>query len=178
MVLDESKDIEKLNETIIKIIPSVPEKILNSSYYPRIKVLEMPMIIKFCKEQISLKNDLLAILTYVGEPMSEENIRLIFDSMKEKYNRNDKIGIEYHIEMTRYDYGICLFAIIKRDDVYAKKFVFRFRRKDLSKSNIDGLTSVGYPLSKENIAQIRRDNVEEILKSLKSSDADLYGVKL
>lgn len=176
MVLDESTDIEKLNETIVKIIPSVSEKILNSSYYPRIKVLELPEIIRFCKEQTSLKNDLLAILTYVGEQMSEEDIRNIFDSMKRKYNQNDKIGLDYHIEMTRYDYGICLFVIIKRDDVYAKKFVFRYKRKDKSETNIDGLTSVGYPLSQQNIQDIRRDNVKQILKSLGKEDSEKYGV--
>ena len=96
--------------------------------------------------------------------------------MKRKYNQNDKIGLDYHIEMTRYDYGICLFVIIKRDDVYAKKFVFRYKRKDKSATNIDGLTSVGYPLSQQNIQDIRRDNVKQILKSLGKEDSEKYGV--
>ena len=79
----------------------------------------------------------------VGKVMSENEIREYLDSLKEKYNSHyEDIGIDYHIEVTRYDYGVPVFCIIKRNQIYTKKFVFRFRKGNMA-SNIDGFGSGG-----------------------------------
>ena len=66
--------------------------------------------------------------------------------MKEKYNdKNNNIGLDYHIEATRIDYGVPVFVIIKRTDISMKKFVFRFRKTDVA-TGMDGLSPIGVPL--------------------------------
>ena len=78
----------------------------------------------------------------VGEKVSEQQIRNYLDGLKKKYNNLiNNIGLEYSIEVTRVDYGVPVFVIIKRDFIYAKKFVFRFK-KDIS-IGLGDLTTAG-----------------------------------
>ena len=51
------------------------------------------------------------------------------------------VGIDYHIEVTRLDFGVPVFVLIKRDSIYLKKFVFRFK-KDIS-TGLGDLTNAG-----------------------------------
>jgi hypothetical protein len=176
MIIDESasdEEISKLTEAVVKVVPSMPEAILNTSFYPRIKVLQIPEIMRFCKEQTTLKNDLLDMCNYIGEYLSESDIHDLFDALKDKYNNeNPLVGLEYHIESTRIDYGVVLFVVIKRDDVYLKKFIFRYR-KSLD-SSIDGLSTIGVPLNSKPL-----ENVGDIEKALRASqiDALMSGVR-
>ena len=42
--------------------------------------------------------------------------------------KKHNIGIEYHIEVTRYDYGVPVFVVIKRDIIYIKKICFQIQK--------------------------------------------------
>ena len=53
----------------------------------------------------------------------------------------NNIGLDYHLEVTRIDFGCSVFVVIKRDFIYMKKFVFRFK-KDLT-TGLEGLTTAG-----------------------------------
>lgn len=101
---------------------------------------------EFTKEKIELKRDLHNIRLTIGQEMNEEDIRRYLDTLKDTYNnKNSDIGIEYHIETTRIDYGVPVFVMIKRDHIYIKKLVFRFKKKDNSKG-IGGLSPAGIRL--------------------------------
>ena len=130
IVLEETNSqLATINEMFIASLPSLPTDVENSIYYARIKQLLHPEIYNFCKEQLELKEDLNFLRMSVGEVMTEQEIRDYLDSLKDKYKDNDKIGIEYHIEVTRIDYGVPVFCIIRRGNgIFMKKFVFRFRK--------------------------------------------------
>ena len=127
-----SPELQQMNEKFFKTYKELSPRITNSVYYVKLKYLLFNEIIKYCKEKIELRNDLLNIQSYVGDFMSEEDIRSIFNDLKNKYNEQDtdnNICIEYHVESTHIDYGVCLFTIIKRGEtMYVKKFIFRFRK--------------------------------------------------
>jgi len=152
IILQESNEIRELNEMFVKVEKSLPEKIENSVYYPKLKQLMFPEITRFCRERVELRNDLNFIRMNIGENLSDTEIRDYLDSLKIKYNNKDNdVGIDYHIEVTRFDYGVPVFVVIKRDVIYMKKFVFRFRKSDISAGLQDvtqaGVTTV--PLSED-----------------------------
>jgi hypothetical protein len=145
--LDENEQLNSLNEMFVNVLPNLPSTVENSSYYSRLKTLLMPEIINFCKEFKDIRDDLLYLRAAIGTPLDEGSIRAYFDGLKEKYNTVDNnVGIDYHIESTRIDYGVPVFVILKRNEIYMKKFVFRFKKTDLS-GGIQGLTNAGVPIS-------------------------------
>lgn len=127
-----SPEIQEMNEKFFKTSKDLSPRITNSVYYVKLKHLLFNEIVKFCREKIDLRDDLMSIRLLVGEYMSEEDIRELFDNIKNKYINTDadnNICVDYHIESTHIDYGVCLFAIIKRGEtLYVKKFIFRFRK--------------------------------------------------
>lgn len=130
---EENQQLITLNEMFISNLPSLPTDVENSIYYARIKQLLHPEIMNYCKEQLELKEDLNMFRMSVGEPMAEKEIREYLDGLKQKYKNNDNVGIEYHIEITRVDYGVPVFCtIVRGNGVYIKKFVFRFRKTNQS----------------------------------------------
>lgn len=137
IICEESKQLKQLNEMFVDVSSALPTNIENSVYYPKIKHLLYSEIISFCKEKTELKQDLNILRDLVGEQMKEEDIRQYLDSLKIKYNTNvNNVGIDYHIERTRVDFGVPVFVVIKRDFIYLKKFVFRFK-------NLDGSIGIG-----------------------------------
>jgi hypothetical protein len=133
IILEDSKDLQLLNEMFVRVENSLPEKIENSIYYPKLKQLLFPEIVRFTREKIELRDDLNFFRMNIGENLSDIEIKEYLDGLKEKYNTIDNdIGIDYHIEVTRFDYGVPVFVIIKRDKIYMKKFVFRFRKSNIS----------------------------------------------
>ena len=143
--LNENEELNNLNEMFVNVLPNLPTTVENSSYYGRLKTLLMPEIINFCKEFKDIRDDLLYLRAAIGTALDEGSIRAYFDGLKEKYNTKDNnIGIDYHIESTRIDYGVPVFVILKRNEIYMKKFVFRFRKTDLA-SGIQGLSNAGVP---------------------------------
>ena len=141
----EHNDIVKLNEFFIDAKPSLSTNVTNSVYYNKLKHLLHSEIVYFCKEKTELKNDLNMLRMMVGEKLTEESIREYLNGLKEKYNSDTNIGIEYHIESTRIDYGVPTFVIIRRgENVSMKKFVFRFKKTSMIDS-LDGVAPSGTP---------------------------------
>jgi hypothetical protein len=148
---ESSDDIKKLNEMYVTLVPSLSPGVTNSIYYNKLKYLMFNDIVQYCKEKLELKSDLLNLRSYIGDYLSEDDIEKYLDSLKKKYNGSadplyQNIGIEYHIETTRIDYGVAVFCVIKRDDIYMKKFVFRFRKTPLAGLDIANLTNANMPL--------------------------------
>jgi hypothetical protein len=132
MKIDKSENLEMLNELFIKVENSLPSSLENSVFYARLKNSLSQEIMKFSKEQIELKNDLMSLKDMVGDTLPEYKIREKLDSLMAKYNRDghdDNVAMIYHMESTRIDYGVPVIIIVKRDIVYVKKFVFRFRKE-------------------------------------------------
>jgi len=149
IISEESKELQKLNEMYLDVSSALPTNIENSVYYPKIRHLLFSEIVGFCKERTDLKQDLNILRDLVGESMSEAEIRQYLDGLKEKYNGFvNNVGLDYHIEQTRIDYGVPVFVVIKRDFIYMKKFVFRFKKKDIS-AGVGDLNTLG--LLKKNI---------------------------
>lgn len=145
-ILSENSQITQLNEMMVQVKDSLPTEIEQSVYYAKLKQLLHPEIYNFCKEKIELKQDLNFLRMNVGEKMTEKEIREYLDSLKLKYNGEvDDIGIDYAIEVTRVDYGVPVFVVIKRNEISMKKFVFRFRKTNQEKG-IGNLTVSGLPL--------------------------------
>jgi len=133
IVLEENSQLTQINEMFVNVQDSLPTEIENSVYYAKLKAALHPEIIKFCKEQLELKSDLNFLRMSVGETISESEIRDYLNTLKNKYNsENNNVGIDYHIEATRIDFGVSVFCVIKRDEIYMKKFVFRFRKPSIS----------------------------------------------
>jgi hypothetical protein len=146
IILEESKEIKELNEMFVKVEKSLPEKIENSIYYPKLKQLLHLEIARFTKEKLELKADLNFLRMNVGEQLSDTEIKEYLDSLKLKYNsENNDIGIDYHVEVTRFDYGVAVFVVIKRDIIYMKKFVFRFRKSEGISAGLQDVSQAGIP---------------------------------
>lgn len=130
---EENHLLTTINEMVVSSLPSLPTNVENSIYYARIKQLLHPEIMNFCKEQLELKEDLNMLRMSIGEPMTEKEIREYLNGLKKKYNESSHVGIEYHIEITRVDYGVPVFCVIQRGNgIFMKKFVYRFRKTNQS----------------------------------------------
>lgn len=148
---EESPEIRKLNEMFVTLVPSLSPRVTNSIYYNKLKYLMFNDIVQYCKEKLELKSDLLNLRGYIGDYLAEDDIESYLDGLKAKYNGSSdpltqNIGIEYHLETTRIDYGVVVFCVIKRDDIYLKKFVFRFRKTPLAGIDVANLTNADMPL--------------------------------
>jgi hypothetical protein len=149
IIIEDSRELKQLNEMFVKVEESLPEKIENSIYYPKLKNLIHGEIIRFCREKTELRDDLNFFRMNIGEFISDKEIREYLDSLKLKYNtENNDIGIDYHLEVTRIDYGVPVFVVIKRDVIYMKKFVFRFRKSSVS-AGLTDVNQIGVPLSED-----------------------------
>lgn len=155
MFIHEEKNnpqLESLNEIFIQNHSTLDPEVTNSIYYAKLKHLLHQEIISFCKEQTELKADLNFFRMSVGETINDREIAAYLDSLKEKYSNVENVGLEYHIEATRIDYGVVVFCMIKRRDLHVKKFVFRFRKTSSTDSLFD-ISTGGIP--KEDEAQNR-----------------------
>lgn len=145
IILEESREIAELNEMFVRVERSLPSNIENSVFYPKLKQLLFTEITRFTKERAELKADLNFLRMNVGEVLGEPEIRDYLDTLKRKYNDKDNdVGLDYHIETTRFDYGVPVFVVIKRDVIYMKKLVFRFRKADTAVS-AQGVSLSGAP---------------------------------
>jgi len=146
-ISEENKQIAQLNEMFVNVAPHIDKRIEQSIYYPKLKNILHSEIFGFCKEQTELKEDLNLLRMNVGQTLSEKEIREYLDGLKEKYNSVDNnIGLDYHIEQTRIDYGVAVFVIIKRADIMFKKFVFRFKKNNITQG-LEGLSVGNVPIN-------------------------------
>ena len=145
-ILNENPQITQINEMFVNVQQGLSDEIEGSIYYGKLRNLLHSEILGFCKEQLELKQDLNMFRMMIGQDMNESEIREYLDGLKLKYNNQDNnIGIDYHIEVTRVDYGVPVFVVIKRNEIFMKKFVFRFRKKKIS-DGVSNLTISGIPL--------------------------------
>ena len=161
----ENPQLTTLNELFMKNHDSLPIDVENSIYYARLRQLLHPEIFNFCKEQEELKADLNFLRLCIGEPITESEIRDYLNGLKEKYNKNDKVGIEYHIEVTRIDYGVPVFCVIQRGNaIHMKKFVFRFRKAN-QEAGVGDLSNAGIISDslKNDAAQERKEKANKII---------------
>lgn len=143
IIIDESEQVKTINEMLVSVSNALPSSIENSIYYSKLKSALYGEIYDFCKEKVELKKDLNFLRLNVGLSLTEQEIREYLDELKDKYNHSiEDIGIEYHIETTRVDFGVAVFVIIKRNEVYVKKLVFRFKKEKFS-GGIDNLSNSG-----------------------------------
>ena len=159
MILEEqSSDMKKLNEMFIDVGDSLPTKIENSIFYPKLKQLLHQEILRFFMKSSEsthkeLKDDLNLLRLNVGEKLSEVEIREYLDALKETYNsENNNVAIDYHIEVTRFDYGVPVWVVIKRSNIHMKKFVFRFRKAKIT-MGLDDVSIGGIPLKEAKAAR-------------------------
>lgn len=146
-ILNENSQIVQLNEMIVNVQNGLAPEIEGSIYYGKLRTLLHSEIVSFCREQLELKQDLNMLRMNIGQTMSESEIRDYLDTLKLKYNDVDtNVGIDYHIEPTRIDYGVPVFVVIKRNEIFMKKFVFRFKKTKLSDS-VSNLSISGLPLN-------------------------------
>lgn len=130
--IEESRELEALHEMFIKVEDPLPADLENSIFYSRIKSTMTRELLSFMREQTELKADLMRLKDKIGDVMSERDIRKELETMM-KYNEEDNnVGVIYHIESTRVDYGVPVIVMIKRDTLHVKKFVFRFKKEDMS----------------------------------------------
>lgn len=143
-ILEEDTQLKTLNEIFVNALPGLSTDIENSIYYSKLKTLLHSEIFNFCREFSELKSDLNILRMMVGDQLSEDDIREYLDTLKDKYNNGatENVGLEYHIEATRIDYGVPVFVVIKRDQIYMKKFVFRFKKSAVS-DNVGSLSAGG-----------------------------------
>lgn len=146
--------LETLNEIFIQNHSSLDPEVTNSIYYSKLKHLLHQEIISFCKEQTELKADLNFFRMSVGQVISSTEIADYLNGLKEKYSKMENVGLEYHIEATRIDYGVVVFCMIKRRDLHVKKFVFRFRKASVSEGIFD-ISNGGIPENSDEKPQNR-----------------------
>ena len=122
----------------ITVIDTVPNEISSSIHYSKIKHALHSHIITFCRDKKELKNDLKLLSYGVGREYDYGILLEVMEGLKEKYNgRDNNIGLEYHIEFTRYDFALVLSVIIKRDTIEMKKFVYRYKKKGIGDSMLN-----------------------------------------
>lgn len=162
---EENQQLKTLSEMVISTLPSLPTDVENSIYYARIKQLLHPEVMNFCKEQLGLKEDLNMLRMSVGEAMTERELREYLDGLKKKYADDEHVGIEYHIEVTRVDYGVPVFCTIQRGNkIFLKKFVFRFRKANQS-DGIDSLSisQIFNAEAKRRSSSQKKNNIRKVM---------------
>jgi hypothetical protein len=163
VILEQSRELAELNEMFVRVEKSLPTNVENSVFYPKLKQLLFLEITRFTREKTELRNDLNFLRMNIGEILSDSEIRDYLDELKRKYNSKDnEIGLDYHIEAARFDYGVPVFVVLKRDVIYVKKFVFRFKKSD-SSDNVQGISPSGAP-SAEPLSESERDKKDRYLK--------------
>jgi hypothetical protein len=130
--IETSKELETLHEMFIKVEDPLPADLENSIFYSRIKNTMTRELLGFMREQTELKADLLRLKDKIGDVMSESQIRKELEKMMKYNEQNNNVGVIFHIESTRLDYGVPVIIMIKREVLHVKKFVFRFKKEDMS----------------------------------------------
>lgn len=162
VILDEDKQIIDLREMVINSSKGLPSSVENSIYYPKLKHLLYNEIIRFTKDRVELRDELHFLRLNIGEPLGEDDIREYLDNLKIKYNNQDtNTGIEYHIEATRVDLGVSVFVVLKRDIIYMKKFVFRFKKASPS-TGVIGLSASGLLLKESD--EEKQERLSKLMK--------------
>ena len=127
----------------VHVKPNLSKELENSIQYPRQRDSLKREIFAFMKEQIGLRDELMALRNRVGDAVKESDLTDHMEKLSRKYNDIDNnVGFSYHIEATRIDYGLSVHVVIFRGQIHVKKFVFRFRKLE-TKAGLDNVSSSG-----------------------------------
>ena len=84
-VSEENSQLTQLNEMFVNVLPSLPEDVENSIYYPKLKVALHPEIHNFCREKVELQQDLNILRMSIGEQLTEKEIREYLKLSSKRY---------------------------------------------------------------------------------------------
>ena len=74
---------------------------------------------------------------WLGDTLNEKDIVRHVKAIQDKFNNdrsyNKRVGVDYFLESTRYDFVLVLFvSIIRGENVFQTRFVFRYRKGSLA----------------------------------------------
>jgi len=160
IIIEDNKPSDAINEILNEMVISVDDKKdrqvtyadEHSIVYGRLKQRLQLDIIKFCLNEIDLKDDLLFFRSMVGDTLREIDILDHVKNIQDKYNNgrsyNRNVAIDYFMETTRYDFVLVLFVtIVRGENIYQTRFVFRYR-KDNVNAGVSGMNMSGLPEKK------------------------------
>jgi len=145
-----------LNEMIIHVDNKDHKEVTyadeHSIVYGRLKQRLQADIIKFCLNEIDLKDDLMFFRSMVGDTLREIDVMNYVKDIQDKYNNdrsfNRNVAIDYFIETTRYDFVLVLFVtIIRGENIFQTRFIFRYRKNNIN-AGVSGMNMSGLPENK------------------------------
>jgi len=145
-----------INEMVIKVDDRTKKEVNyadeHSIVYGRLKQRLQPDIIKFCLNEVDLKDDLLFFRSMVGDTLREIDVLKYVKDIQDKYNNgrsyNRNVAIDYFMETTRFDFVLVLFVtIVRGENIFQTRFVFRYRKAGLN-DGVYGVNMSGLPEKK------------------------------
>ena len=160
IIIEENKASDGINKIINEMVINVDDKKdrqvkyadEHSIVYGRLKQRLQLDIIKFCLNEIDLKNDLLFFRSMVGDTLREVDVLNHVKNIQDKYNNgrsyNRNVAIDYFIEPSRYDFVLVLFVtIIRGENIFQTRFIFRYRKDNIN-AGVRGMNLSGLPEEK------------------------------
>ncbi len=160
IIIEENKSSDNINKILNEMVIHVDDKKNkqvtyadeHSIVYGRLKQRLQPDIIRFCLNEIDLKDDLLFFRSMVGDTLREIDILKFVKDIQDKYNNgrsyNRNVAIDYFIETTRFDFVLVLFVtIVRGENIFQTRFVFRYRKAGIN-AGVRGMNMSGLPEKK------------------------------
>jgi hypothetical protein len=160
IIIEENKSSDNVNKVLNEMVIYVDDKKNkqvkyadeHSIVYGRLKQRLQPDIIRFCLNEVDLKNDLLFFRSMVGDTLREIDILNYVKDIQDKYNNgrsyNRNVAIDYFMEATRFDFVLVLFVtIIRGENIYQTRFVFRYRKTNIN-AGVNDMNMSGLPVNK------------------------------
>lgn len=160
ILIEENKPSNDMNKIINEMVINIDDKSNkqvtyadeHSIVYGRLKTRLQLDIVKFCLNEVDLKDDLMFFRSMVGDTLREADILSYVKDIQDKYNNgrsyNRNVGVDYFIETTRYDFVLVLFVtIVRGENIFQTRFVFRYR-KDNVNAGVHGVGMSGLPEKK------------------------------
>lgn len=160
IILEENTSSNSVNKIINEMVIRVDDKSNkqvtyadeHSIVYGRLKQRLQLDIVKFCMNEVDLKDDLMFFRSMVGDSLSESDILSFVTDIQDKYNNgrsyNRNVSLDYFMETTRYDFVLVLFVtIIRGENIFQTRFVFRYRKTNIN-SGIRDMDMSGLPHKK------------------------------
>lgn len=145
IIIQGTSEGEKVNKVINEMVINIDDRSKkavthadeHSIVYGRLKQRLHTDILKFCLNEVDLKNDLMFFRSMVGDTLREVDILNYVGDIQDKYNNgrgyNRNVGVDYFMNSTRYDFVLVLFVtIIRGENINQTRFVFRYRKPGAS----------------------------------------------
>jgi hypothetical protein len=160
IIIEENKpsnDVNKIiNEMVLHVSDRSDKQVTfadeHSIVYGRLKTRLQLDIVKFCLNEVDLKDDLMFFRSMVGDTLRESDILNYVKDVQDKYNNgrsyNRNVSIDYFMETTRYDFVLVLFVtIVRGENIFQTRFVFRYRKSNIN-AGVYGVSMSGLPEKK------------------------------